>query len=153
MTPPRMIGFTLPVLVTLVFILGAAGASAEPAAWDQSQVTELAQKFFDAAKALRDADREAPAPTELGGSGVATLFTDDLRVIESEAGAPPQRAGGRKGPRGDFFRLQTIGGVHAARSPASEATHAVDARLECTEDGRRRAEPPGTVLRRRDWLA
>ena len=85
MTPPRMIGFTMPVLVTLVFILGAAGASAEPAAWDQSQVTELAQKFFDAAKALRDADREAPAPTELAGSGVATLFTDDLRVIESEA--------------------------------------------------------------------
>jgi hypothetical protein len=80
-----MIRLTLPVLGALISIIGAASASAEPAAWDQSQVTGLAQKFFEAAKSLRDADRAAPAPIEHAGPGGAMLFTDDLRVIESEA--------------------------------------------------------------------
>jgi hypothetical protein len=144
MTPSRMIGFTLPVLGAVIFILGAPSASAEPAAWDQSQVTELAQKFFEAAKSLRDADREAPDPIEHAGSGAAMLFTDDLLVIESEAAHLHNelKAGKGRSETSSVYR-QLAESMQRAHQQAKRLTLTmpVSSALKAADDALNRLEP------------
>jgi hypothetical protein len=62
------------------------GRAGEPRAWDQAEVTALADQLFEAVKDLRESVRTANAPSIASGQARAThRLRDELRLIRNEA--------------------------------------------------------------------
>ena len=76
----------LAAILSVVVLLPSIGRAGEPRAWDQAEVTALADQLFEAVKDLRESVRRANDPGIASGQARAThRLSDTLRLIRNES--------------------------------------------------------------------
>lgn len=130
--------------LALVTALGGE-ARAQKAQWEQDQVTAAARTLATAVKALRDEVRKQGRPNIGAMQSRAWLrFTDDLRLIESEAKELSSALGEGRGHDETlpiYARMQTL--IRDAREEARSlmVTQPVQAKIDAAREALQVLEP------------